>query len=108
VNSAGVDDEKTNVESFADTLFSVNVSGLLWEYRKQSTSTDFPTTPEPDDIPIFSIPTTFNGRYSSQILTDPVGEDIDLANEVLQFSSNPGVGSSAQFTVSDIWLYRFE
>jgi hypothetical protein len=97
----------SNQQAAVDALLSINVSGLLYEYRKQGEAQDFPTTPDPDDISLFTA-SGFNGRFASKLQAEPVNADIDILNEVISVAAVPDVGTSVAATLSDVWVYRLE
>jgi hypothetical protein len=99
--------EFSNAETHADTLFSINVAGLTYEYRKQTAATAFPSTPDPEDITLFTA-SGFNGRFSSKLQASPVDADIDLTNELIEIGVQPGGGSISFITLTDVWIYRLE
>lgn len=104
-NAASV--QFSNQQAHVDTLLSINVSGLLYEYRKQGSGVDFPTTPDPDDVSLFTA-AGFNGRFASKLQDQPVDADIDILNEVISVSASPAVGTTVVATLSDVWVYRLE
>lgn len=96
--------------SAVDRYFSINGSGMTFQYRQQLASVDFPSIPEPYEIPLFTSASQ-DGTLGANIDgtgNNPNVKDVDLTEDNIRFGLfASGVGAH-NVTWEELWVYRYE
>jgi hypothetical protein len=99
---------KTTTSSLTTAYFSINTQGLRYEYRRQAATTAFPSTPQPEDINLETLATTFGGAWGGDMTANPDTEDVDHDTEVLRVRARDLGNPSTSGKLVGMWVYRLE